>query len=87
AAQFEQRARRRRDAAPALVAQRGEPLWRHANFPAFAVDALVGDVARGDLERRFADFVDEIVGFEANRAFASFEDPHMRARSRRLARL
>ncbi|AYY56371.1 FUSC family protein [Burkholderia multivorans] len=60
---------------------------RHANFPAFAVDALVGDVARGDLERRFADFVDEIVGFEANRAFASFEDPHMRARSRRLARL
>ena len=39
------------------------------------------------ISSRFADFVDDIVGFEANRAFASFEDPHIRARSRRLARL
>ncbi|KVH63579.1 fusaric acid resistance protein [Burkholderia sp. MSMB1072] len=60
---------------------------RHATFAAFAAGALSGDVARGDFERRFADFVDDIVGFEANRAFASFEDPHIRARSRRLARL
>ncbi|AOK19720.1 fusaric acid resistance protein [Burkholderia cepacia] len=60
---------------------------RHAKFVAFASAALAGDVARGDFERRFADFVDDIVGFEANRAFASFEDPHIRARSRRLARL
>ncbi|KVP26835.1 fusaric acid resistance protein [Burkholderia ubonensis] len=60
---------------------------RHAKFVAFASAALAGDVERGGFERRFADFVDEIVGFEANRAFASFEDPHIRARSRRLARL
>lgn len=60
---------------------------RHATFAAFTAGALAGDVARGDFERRFADFVDDIVGFEANRAFASFEDPHIRARSRRLARL
>lgn len=60
---------------------------RHAKFVAFASAALAGDIERGGFERRFADFVDEIVGFEANRAFASFEDPHIRARSRRLARL
>ncbi|KWE50698.1 fusaric acid resistance protein [Burkholderia ubonensis] len=60
---------------------------RHAKFVAFASGALAGDIERGGFERRFADFVDEIVGFEANRAFASFEDPHIRARSRRLARL
>ena len=56
---------------------------RHATFAAFTAGTLAGDVARGDFERRFADFVDDIVGFEANRAFASFEDPHIRARSRR----
>lgn len=60
---------------------------RHAKFVAFASAALAGDIERGGFERRFADFIDEIVGFEANRAFASFEDPHIRARSRRLARL
>ncbi|WP_431822636.1 FUSC family protein [Burkholderia sp. F1] len=60
---------------------------RHAKFVAFASGALAGDIERGGFERQFADFVDEIVGFEANRAFASFEDPHIRARSRRLARL
>ncbi|MBR8049931.1 FUSC family protein [Burkholderia vietnamiensis] len=60
---------------------------RRVKFASFAASALSGELARGDFERRFADFVDEIVGFEANRAFASFEDPHIRARSRRLARL
>ena len=60
---------------------------RHATFAAFTAGALAGDVARGDFERRFADFVDDIVGFEANRAFASFDPIHIRARSRRLARL
>ncbi|KWZ38539.1 fusaric acid resistance protein [Burkholderia savannae] len=60
---------------------------RHAAFVAFAASTLAGAVERGDFERRFADFVDGIVGFEATRAFASFEDPHIRARSRRLARL
>lgn len=60
---------------------------RHADFVAFAASTLAGSVERSDFERRFADFVDGIVGFEATRAFASFEDPHIRARSRRLARL
>lgn len=60
---------------------------RDAKFAAFTAGVLAREVARGDFERRFADFVDDIVGFEANRAFASFEDPHIRARSRRLARL
>ncbi|MGU7780795.1 FUSC family protein [Burkholderia sp. PU8-34] len=60
---------------------------RHAKFAGFAANALAGHIERGEFERQFADFVDEIVGFEANRAFASFEDPHIRARSRRLARL
>ena len=31
--------------------------------------------------------VDVVVGFEATRAFASFEDPELRSRSNRLARL
>ncbi|MBR8059635.1 FUSC family protein [Burkholderia dolosa] len=60
---------------------------RDAKFAAFTAGVLAREVVRGDFERRFADFVDDIVGFEANRAFASFEDPHIRARSRRLARL
>ncbi|MBN3728162.1 FUSC family protein, partial [Burkholderia sp. Ac-20379] len=60
---------------------------RHARFVAFAAAALGGTLARGEFERRFADFVDDIVGFDAIRAYASFEDPRIRARSRRLARL
>ncbi|SMG00618.1 FUSC family protein [Burkholderia singularis] len=60
---------------------------RHRDFIAFAAGTFGGLVERGTFERRFADFVDGIVGFEATRAFASFEDPRIRARSRRLARL
>ncbi|AJK49279.1 FUSC family protein [Burkholderia plantarii] len=60
---------------------------RHLRFCAFAVAALDGRLARGEFERRFADFIDDIVGFDAIRAYASFEDPRIRARSRRLARL
>lgn len=60
---------------------------RHADFVAFAASTTAGAVERGEFERRFADFVDGIVGFEATRAFATFEDPYIRARSRRLARL
>ncbi|WP_186131829.1 FUSC family protein [Burkholderia gladioli] len=60
---------------------------RHARFVAFAAAALGGRLERGEFERRFADFVDDIVGFDAIRAYASFEDPRIRARSRRLARL
>ena len=60
---------------------------RHLKFATFAASALAGNIERGMFERQFADFVDQIVGFESNRAFASFEDPHIRARNRRLARL
>ena len=60
---------------------------RHLNFSAFAVKVLDGAVERGASERYFADLVDEVVGFEATRAFAAFEDPGMRSRSQVLARL
>ena len=60
---------------------------RYTNFSAFAASVLTGQVADDVFETRFADLVDQIVGFEAVRSFASFEDPNMRVRSRRLARL
>lgn len=60
---------------------------RYLNFTAFAATVLGSRVERGTFERRFADLVDEIVGFEATRTFAAFEDPGMRTRSQRLARL
>jgi uncharacterized membrane protein YccC len=60
---------------------------RYASFSAFAASVLGERVETGAFETRFADLIDEIVGFEAARGFASFEDPNMRVRSRRLARL
>lgn len=60
---------------------------RYASFSAFAASVLGERVENSAFETRFADLVDEIVGFEAARGFASFEDPNMRVRSRRLARL
>ncbi|MBB5428382.1 FUSC family protein [Paraburkholderia sp. CNPSo 3155] len=60
---------------------------RYANFTAFAVDVLARGLERNQFERRFADFVDEIAGFEATRTFVAFEDPAMRSRSAHLARL
>lgn len=60
---------------------------RYLDFTAFAAQVLSGKVERGVFEGRFADLVDEIVGFEATRTFAAFEDPGMRSRSGRLARL
>jgi uncharacterized membrane protein YccC len=60
---------------------------RYADFTAFAATVLGSRVERGTFERHFADLVDEIVGFEATRMFAAFEDPGMRTRSQRLARL
>ncbi|WP_408212737.1 FUSC family protein [Paraburkholderia dilworthii] len=60
---------------------------RYANFTAFAADVLNRGLERGQFERRFADLVDEIVGFEATRTFATFEDPAMRSRSQHLGRL
>jgi uncharacterized membrane protein YccC len=61
--------------------------FRYANFTAFAADVLGRGIERGQFERRFADLVDEIVGFEATRTFAAFEDPAMRSRSPHLGRL
>ena len=60
---------------------------RYGNFTAFAAVVLARDIKRGQFERRFADLVDEIVGFEATRTFAAFEDPAMRSRSQHLGRL
>jgi uncharacterized membrane protein YccC len=60
---------------------------RYRNFTAFAAEVLNGGIERGQFERRFADLVDEIVGFEATRIFAAFEDPAMRSRSQHLGRL
>jgi uncharacterized membrane protein YccC len=60
---------------------------RFTNFTAFAADVLNGGIERGQFERRFAGLVDEIVGFEATRTFAAFEDPAMRSRSQHLGRL
>ncbi|HZZ01499.1 FUSC family protein [Paraburkholderia sp.] len=60
---------------------------RYTNFTAFAADVLGRGIERGQFERHFADLVDEIVGFEATRTFAAFEDPTMRSRSQHLGRL
>ncbi|HXZ09299.1 MAG TPA: FUSC family protein, partial [Paraburkholderia sp.] len=60
---------------------------RYLNITAFAATVVGSRVERSTFERRFADLVDEIVGFEASRTFAAFEDPGMRSRSQRLARL
>lgn len=60
---------------------------RYLDFTVFAAQVLSGKVERSVFERRFADLVDGIVGFEATRTFAAFEDPSMRSRSQRLARL
>jgi uncharacterized membrane protein YccC len=60
---------------------------RYANFTAFAVDVLARGLKRNQFERRFADFIDEIAGFEATRTFVAFEDSAMRSRGAHLARL
>jgi uncharacterized membrane protein YccC len=60
---------------------------RQAQFAAFAADVLRGRLSRLARERRFADFVDEIVGFEATRGFAAYESPTMRQHNGKLARL
>jgi uncharacterized membrane protein YccC len=60
---------------------------RYTGFCLFAASVLGERVENAAYEGRFADLVDQIVGFEATRGFASFEDPNTRVRSRRLARL
>jgi len=60
---------------------------RYDDFTVFAADVLNRRVVRGRFERRFARLIDEIVGFEATRIFAAFEDPAMRSRSAHLSHL
>ncbi|WP_250529392.1 FUSC family protein [Caballeronia sp. ATUFL_F1_KS4A] len=60
---------------------------RRMRFAAFAADVLRGRLSRIARERRFADFVDEIVGFEATRGFATYESPAMRQGNGKLAQL
>ncbi|SAK58058.1 fusaric acid resistance protein [Caballeronia hypogeia] len=60
---------------------------RRMRFAAFAADVLRARLSRIARERRFADFVDEIVGFEATRGFAAYESPAMRQDSATLAHL
>jgi uncharacterized membrane protein YccC len=60
---------------------------RFVDFTAFAAGVLAGGIERHAFEGRFARLVDEIVGFEATRAYAFFEDPALRARGPHLARL
>ncbi|WP_260330650.1 FUSC family protein [Paraburkholderia sp. Cpub6] len=67
-----------------ILALRRNLQIRHANFTAYAVDVLARGLERNQFERRFADFVDEIAGFEATRTFVAFEDPAMRSRSAHL---
>lgn len=60
---------------------------RYANFTAFAAAVLSDGLERRAFEGRFAGLVDDVVGFEATRAYSFFEDPTMRSRSQLLARL
>ncbi len=60
---------------------------RHTRFCAFAANVFEKRIEHGTFEAWFADIVDGVVGFEAARGFASFDDPNVRIRSRRLARL
>jgi uncharacterized membrane protein YccC len=60
---------------------------RRIRFASFASDVLRGRLSRIARERRFADFVDEIVGFEATRGFAAYESPAMRRGNDTLARI
>ncbi|BBU29336.1 FUSC family protein [Burkholderia sp. THE68] len=60
---------------------------RQTRFAAFAADVLRARLSRIARERRFADFVDEIVGFEATRGFAAYESPAMRRGNGQLAQL
>ena len=60
---------------------------RFRDFTSFAAGVLAGGIERRVFEGRFARLVDEIVSFEATRAYSYFEDPVLRACSQYLARL
>jgi uncharacterized membrane protein YccC len=60
---------------------------RYARFVEFVADTLAGRVDRAGAEQINARFVADVVGLEALRSFAVFEDPRTRMRSGRLSRL
>ncbi|AUT73550.1 FUSC family protein [Paraburkholderia hospita] len=60
---------------------------RFANFSSFAARSLSEEIDAAVFRTQYGEFVDSVVGFETTRAFASFEDPDIRARTKRLARL
>lgn len=60
---------------------------RYVAFVEFISDTLAGRTDRSRAERTNARFVADIVGLEAMRSFAVFEDPRTRMRSGRLSRL
>ncbi|WP_250441443.1 FUSC family protein [Caballeronia sp. AZ1_KS37] len=60
---------------------------RFVSFSKFAAQALRGEIDNERFLTKYGEFIDSVIGFEATRAFASFEDPEVRSRSRRLARL
>ncbi|KAG0192134.1 hypothetical protein DFQ28_010015 [Apophysomyces sp. BC1034] len=60
---------------------------RYVAFVEFVSDTLAGRIDRSRAERTNARFVADVVGLEAMRSFAVFEDPRSRMRSGRLSRL
>ncbi|WP_244817020.1 FUSC family protein [Caballeronia sp. Lep1P3] len=60
---------------------------REARFNAFAAEVLRGGLRRRMREHRYTDLVEEIVGFEATRRFAAYENPALRRQRVLLARL
>ena len=60
---------------------------RFRDFARFACDALAGNLDLERMEQVNARFAAEAVGFDTLRNASAFEDPHIRMRSGRLARL
>ncbi|NPT61866.1 FUSC family protein [Paraburkholderia elongata] len=60
---------------------------RYARFAKFVADTLAGRADRAGAEQTHTHFVADVVGLEALRSFAVFEDPRTRMRSGRLSRL
>ncbi|WP_321791489.1 FUSC family protein [Caballeronia sp. J97] len=60
---------------------------RFTQFVDYVCRALSGNMARAQIERTNLAFVSDIVGFEAARSVAVFENPESRMRGGRLARL
>jgi len=60
---------------------------RESDFIAFAASVLRGGLTRRARERRYANLVEEIAGFESTRRIAAYENPALRRQSVLLARL